>query len=393
MNINSSHISESKLTLIYQTQQFLHTFAIMFRSLFVLFFFYTSAVLAQQKLEVKADLQSEWLVFKDNQYVKAEQPVPASAKTIYLKIDAGQYRHGYLEISSGGSFHLFINGKLMNVYKGTATIDLDSISSRVNNDLLFAIYGSELTQRSLKTYITVPVSATTSSPDILRPDTAFRDFVILSGLVVIILFVVMIRMHPKLASDYFSVTKIFTLREGDEGLSTARITGSSNILFYIFCSLLIGLYLLMILYHLPDHFTLPLNFKATTFGLMFWYWIKLSSIILALLFTKILLTYSLSNLFGMKGIAGTHFQNWVRLTLLVVSALSLILFVYYISRGQNADVYIGFMTALIIVLIGCIIIAFLKLNSKTEHSMFHLFSYICATEIIPLLITIKVLFQ
>jgi len=108
---------------------------------------------------------------------------------------------------------------------------------------------------------------------------------------------------------------------------------------------------------------------------------------------KVAVVYVLSNLFGMTGIAGVHFFNWIRFTLIIFSALLVILFVYYISRGINPSVYVIFQYVLLTSLAGWIVILFLKLNNRAEHAMFHLFSYICATELIPLLITIKVLFQ
>jgi hypothetical protein len=124
-----------------------------------------------------------------------------------------------------------------------------------------------------------------------------------------------------------------------------------------------------------------------------WQWIRLSVIILGVFFVKILLIFSLTRLFGLKGLARIHFFNWVRLLLIVFGASSIILFIYFILRGQSPDFFIVFLTLVVGTLVSWIFIVFLKLNGKTEHSMFHLFSYICATEIIPLLITIKVLFQ
>ena len=95
----------------------------------------------------------------------------------------------------------------------------------------------------------------------------------------------------------------------------------------------------------------------------------------------------------MRGLARVHFFNWVRLLLIVFGGATIIVFSYYILRGQNETIFVAFLSLIVGTLIAWIFIVFMKLNGKTEHSMFHLFSYICATELIPLLITIKVLFQ
>jgi hypothetical protein len=157
--------------------------------------------------------------------------------------------------------------------------------------------------------------------------------------------------------------------------------------------MLLALCIIILLHHLPDQYVLPLAFKSTTFGGALLQWLKLSVIILMLLFAKIVMVFLLSNLFGMKGIAGIHFFNWIRLLLVISGSLSVIIFIYFISRGENSQVYVFFLSVIVTFLVGWIVIVFLKLNNRTEHSVFHLFSYICATEVIPLLITIKVLFH
>lgn len=126
---------------------------------------------------------------------------------------------------------------------------------------------------------------------------------------------------------------------------------------------------------------------------MWWQWLKLSAIIFFMFLFKIVIIYSLTRLFGMRGMARFHFFNWIRLLLVVFGAATIILFIYFISRGDSADFFVIFLSLVVIALIGWIVVAFFKLSGRSGHSLFHLFSYLCATEIIPLLITVKVLFQ
>ena len=67
--------------------------------------------------------------------------------------------------------------------------------------------------------------------------------------------------------------------------------------------------------------------------------------------------------------------------------------VYFIARGESESLYVMFLSLVAITLSVWVVVAFFKLGGKSGHSMFHLFSYLCATEIIPVLITAKVLFQ
>jgi hypothetical protein len=226
-----------------------------------------------------------------------------------------------------------------------------------------------------------------------KPANDFKDFATVTGLLLIIFFVVIIRAYPKLAADYFSVKRILSIREAEDNQSHARFALASNIAFYVFCSFLIALCLMIVIQHLPDTYLIVQHFKSTGFWNMLFQWFKLSAVVGLVLIGKIAVVFALSSLFGFRGIAGVHYFNWIRLLLVCMSALSVIIFIYFISRGLSPEVYISLLTVFIILLVGWIIIVFLKLNNRTEHSMFHLFSYICATEVIPLIITIKVLFQ
>ena len=64
-------------------------------------------------------------------------------------------------------------------------------------------------------------------------------------------------------------------------------------------------------------------------------WIKLSAIVLAIIFFKVVLVYCLSIVFGLTEIAGIHIFNWIRLLLVVFGVLTLLLFFYFILHGHN----------------------------------------------------------
>jgi len=115
-------------------------------------------------------------------------------------------------------------------------------------------------------------------------------------------------------------------------------------------------------------------------------------VVLGVCFIKIALVYGLSFVFGMPEIGGIHFFNWVRLLLGVFGILTVVLFLYFISHGQQQLFYIIILRMISWVLAGWMVLIIFKLYRQAGHSMFHLFSYICATELIPFLITIKVLY-
>jgi hypothetical protein len=213
-----------------------------------------------------------------------------------------------------------------------------------------------------------------------------------AGLVLTVLVVVIIRLNPKLAGDYFSIGKIISLRE-DESQVLTRIGNSTNILFYVYSSLLLGYFFMIVFRFLPDDYRLPLYFQADSFSGSILQWLKLSSIILLVLVTKIILVLNLSYLFGITEIGGIHFFNWIRMIVVFFGILTAVVFIYFISHGYDSSTH-GFFLKLVVWLTGgWMVLVFLKLSGRANASMFHLFSYICATEVIPFLFIIKVLYN
>jgi hypothetical protein len=362
--------------------------------LFLLFLpWMAGGVYAQRKATVERSLREHWMKYENGTYTLLDKTSDVK-NTLYFKLETSQFPGSRLSVASARPFFVFFNGKLAGEYEGHRQFNLDSLATaHYTSSLFVTIHQQHINLRDLKTTVITRQGDAAPQPDITKPATYFKDFVIIAGLLIIMLFLVTMKFNPKLGADYFSVIRIFSTREGDDAQANARLTNGSNVQFYVVCSLLLGFYLMIIVYHLPDEYALPLYFQGHGFWSVLWQWIRLSAIVLSVFFIRILLIFSLTRLFGLKGLARVHFFNWVRLLLIIFGAATIILFAYYILRGHSAGLFIAFLSLVVATLIAWVFIIFLKLNNKSEHSMFHLFSYICATEIIPLLITIKVLFQ
>lgn len=373
----------------------MNTIRLVLREMSRLLFFFVCLYLLPHLLigqRASLDLQPSWLVHQDGKYVAHNSDV--TTNTIYFKLEPTKNPGADLRIESSRPYFVFLNGKLSGEFVGASTFSIDSLASRhASSELLACIYQPTINPRELKTRVTKLRGTAGETGPPSRPSSHFKDFVIMAGLIIIIFFLIIGQINPKLASDYFSVEKIFSPREADDAQSNARLTSSNNLQFYIGCSLLLAFYLLIILYHLPDAYALPLKFQASGFWSLSWQWIRLAFLILVVFTLKIIIVFMLTRLFDMRGLARVHFFNWVRLLLIVFGGATIIVFSYYILRGQNEWIFVVFLSLIVATLIAWIFIVFMKLNGKTDHSMFHLFSYICATELIPLLITIKVLFQ
>jgi Domain of unknown function (DUF4271) len=347
---------------------------------------------AQEAVVVK-NFTGEWKVFQNGQY-EPYVPGAGGVRNIFFSVEANNFPESFLQVSSPVPLTLFINGQIAASSNDPLLLSIDSLAEIFQSRVLqINILQEEIHPGSLLTNIQANIKPLSSVEDhsLMRFST-FRDFAIVGMLILMVMLIIIIQINPKLTSDYFSVAKIFSMREGEDGQSHSRITSSINILFYAYCSLMLGYFLIIIFHYVPSHYASAISFQGDTFFGAVIQWLELSLIVLVLCFVKITLVYSLSFVFGMPEIGGIHFFNWVRLLLGVFGILTAVLFLYFIGHGQQEGFYIFLLRIMSWVLAGWMILIIFKLYRQAGHSMFHLFSYICATELIPFLITIKVLY-
>jgi hypothetical protein len=336
------------------------------------------------------DLRGEWKIFKNDAY----QPHDGSSTSaIYFEINTDQFYKDKLVVESRRPFSLFLDRQLI-AQRTRIAWSLDSLSKITGKSVLsFAVHQSPISP-DLTTVLQSSASVASEDDSLLqRPSYSFRDFAITGILVLLVLMIAIVQMNPKLASDYFSVTKIFSLRDSDEGQVYSRITSSTNILFYVLCSLILGFYLVVIFHFVPQRFPLASAFYSDEFLGALYQWLQLSAIILGVFFLKIALIYALTFLFGTPEVVGFHFFNWVRVLLVTFGLLTGILAFYFIVHGQRATFFSFLFFLIPWISGGFIVLILMKLSVRARQSLFHIFSYICATELIPFLITLKVLFN
>lgn len=349
-------------------------------------------IFSQAQDFVAKDFKPEWQMYQGERYV----PFDADAKssTVYFWLEPSQHGGQLLRIESSEPFTVFIDGQLFASGNGKVDLPVDSVKSIFMVPvLLVAVHQEKIREGGLQTLIVSKAPVKTAEVEQPMSFSSFRDFVIVGMLILVSVLILVVQLNPKLAADYFSIIKMFFLREGEDNQMYSRITSSINFLFYAYCSLMIGYYLMIIFRFIPSDYVVALAFQTDTFGEAMFLWIKLSAIVLAIVFLKVLLVYVLSMMFGLIELAGIHIFNWIRVLLVVFGSLTLLLFFYFILHGQSENFHVVLLKIISWLLVGWMFLIVLKLSKRMSHSMFHLFSYICATELIPLLITIKVLYN
>ncbi len=343
---------------------------------------------------VEIDLRSEWLIYSDGTYQPISTETGFDEKVIYIEIDLLKNPTSFLRVTSSTPFSIFVNGTLSMHEAKKAFLSLDSIRDEMGTpSILVAIFQrEEVNEQGLQTFLVKQHQEVVSDPIIDRASTYFRDFVVIGVIVILLLLILIVGQNPKLAADYFSIRKLVGVPGSQDSLSDSRTTSSSNILFQSFCSVLGGFLLTILFTSLKDQYAIATLFIHNTFLESILIWLALSAIILACFFTKQLIIYLFAYLFGIKELAVTHYFNLIRLFFWVLGLSAAGISMYLIVHGEKVGVFEKIYFLLGWTLGFWVVLIFFKLSRRVGFSMFHLFSYLCATEIIPLIITIKVLY-
>lgn len=344
---------------------------------------------------VKKDLKAEWKIFDGKKYTSFIEN-GERYNTIYIQIDPIATPHHYFVIESEQLLDVFIDGQLASSQVVKENISLDSLSKLLSGKpFQVAIHSQKpISLLKLKTSLSIKDNLQQGSHSDnsleLRAPTSFRDFVIIVLIVLFIYWVISIRVSPRLFADYFSVSKLFFGRE-TEDYQYFRIT-SATILFYGFSCLALSL-----IFFITDHFyDIPVISGINETRSFLYYigqWLFLSVVLFCVLLIKIIILFLLANIFDIREIAGFQFFNFMRLLLIVLVLLTVTISSYYLLHGLEPSVYRIFYKILGWVMLFWIVMIFFKLVSRVPFSPIHLFLYICATEIIPFLVTVKILYK
>ncbi len=338
-----------------------------------------------------SDLRSEWLVNQDGQWLHYDS-VTAASKTIYVPIPDGKYSGSKVEVFSPRKFSVWINGKLIRqASNDTVQLSIDSLQRRYSHQLTLGVFserGVEHTSVQVVTYSTT----TPEMAEQLRKQGALRNFSILAILFLGIFFVLMIQFNSRVTMDYFNLWRLFALQERDETPVTGRMTSRFSFLVFIFIAMWSSLVLLIIFQHTKPNWIIISDFLITGVGDGFLKWGKLSAVLLAIFFLKSILAFILSAIYHFREAAPLQVLNFFRLLIFLLVVVSAALLFYFIFGTADAGWYEGLIKLSAWLFGMWAILVFLKLMSKGAFSVFHLFSYLCASEFFPIIIIFQVLF-
>jgi hypothetical protein len=339
-----------------------------------------------------ADLTMGFKVFVDGKYLSKPE-TEAKHKCLYFYLDGEHARGNYLEVESNKPFSLFVNGMLARHCKtGKTSFSIDSLSGEFTNSLSFSIYRENASEPVLAKVVNYTSVLPTIFDRGKRQSKTFSDFSILASGILLVGFVFLLRVNARITFDYFNVVKLFSVQEREENLTGTKISASFNLLIYLFGCLLTSLLLFNLYYKSGETLILVGDLtNHTLYGITI-LWIIVSLILFTGLFTKLILLHTFSFLFNLRDLLTIQFFNFMRLLFFACLLIMIFLIGYFIFEVQDSASYARLIDLLIIAMLMWLPLIFFKLLGRAPNKMFHLFSYLCTSEIFPVLFLIKVLF-
>jgi len=336
------------------------------------------------------DLSNDWKSFVSGSY--ADYQKSNTSNTVYFTLDANRFRSYDLEISGVREFSVWINGKLIKQSSaGVLRFDIDSLSDLYHTPMTVGLYAHKGLSR-MKTSIIAFSAQIASDEEMLRKKNYLRDFSTLGVIILFVGFLVMLRFNRRMLFDYFDFTKLLSLQERDESLVAGRITSRFSILIYIYLSAWCAYLFLITFQHIGENWLIIGDFSIKSVGDGFLKWGQLTVVIALILFIKVSIVLSLSIVFRLREGGSIQVLNYFRLINFLLMILSIILVFYFILNTKNPHYYENLIAITAWIMVGWGVLIFLKLLNKSSYSIFHLFSYLCASEFFPMIILFKSLF-
>ncbi len=351
---------------------------------------FTTNLFAQQLVY---DLRQEWVYFSDgNQGFLPLDEQDLENKVISFKLADPEFDQFYLSLVVSEKAHLFYGTKLIaTIPVGISNFKIDSLRKALGDRQPFiTVYGDKLLPRLITEVRTQPLTEDMVSPyQPIRYANEFSNFFYFCATLIFVVFVILKTLFPELAEQYLLLHRTFKLKTIDELIYKIPYLRFPNILFIIHISIMMGFAILSFMYFFPEEILfLGINPGVSTFWILILEWLEISVLVMILIMLKYFLTIIMSSLFALN-LANIHFASFLRLILSFSFLLIFLTFVLYFLIGVvSLAIYL---IIIILAIIAMQLVLFFKLSLTATHTLVYIIVYLCATEIIPLIVLFKIL--
>ena len=203
---------------------------------------------------------------------------------------------------------------------------------------------------------------------------SFKDFYILASIIILAFFAVL---GSTLKSNFLSTVSVKKNQNNKPILSP--------VLMIMFCfSMVVGLVFM------PIHSDFFNNTLDNPTWSHFYAWLIVSILVFSLLVLKYIILSKFSLIFNLKDLNNIHFSNFLNIGTIAFGLIFMMLALYFFKNGHffwtnsSLNYFISISVYLIFILT-----LYKKISEHRGVNKFHLIFYLCASELIPMLLTVK----
>ncbi len=293
-------------------------------------------------------------------------------QTIYhLKVQRERLTDAKLKISSPELFSIFRNNQL--IFSGKEYgLTFDELPKDFKKEWLFTIFMNA--KQSIEVEL-IRVNKNREIHEVLaREKMGISSFINSMIVFFLIMFSLIKAVIGKEINEYFRIGFIFSIRNRDENLFRNKLRNPVSVVFLL---MIIGMSaFIMVLYQAAQ---LGAENTLGVYVVDWLYWVMIISVLMVL---KVLILNVFSFIFKFNKFLTFHYFNYLRITLLVIMVLTVIsIGMFWNNFADLLPITIDRLILLFFIIRSFFL--FLKLINELHFKFFHLFSYLCATEIIP----------
>lgn len=224
------------------------------------------------------------------------------------------------------------------------------------------------------------------------PQAQYRDLYIVISIILLCVFAISRVTFPKLFAESISLSKLFGFRVKEDLGATIRPFSTEHIYFTALFSFNLSFVVIFMANQFLSHIDALQLLQVRGFGVGLLMWLISGIVINLVVYAKYALINMAGWLFHTRPLVSRHFTDYVNASSLFYIIVTVCLSISTYSTFLVDTVFSQIVLTMVLLFIFYrTFLLYIKLLQLSPYSKLYIFSYICTTELIPLLIGLKFL--
>lgn len=342
------------------------------------------------------NLRYDWEVY-DQQAAHFEPYLKQSdINAIRFELDVNKYREAHLKLALPADYYVWIGQELVNANLAPDTLywPLDSIAEVYDESKLYVtIYSAQFAGQAIETSIINKKSESVDLGSALvldkRDDQDQLNIFIIVSIATFALMAIFRAFNFRLFKEYFALGKSVQIRQNFDLITAYSPLSGPQLAFILFYAILVGNAVVNASLFLSDT-TVSMGLSNIA-SLDIWFGMKVVAVCAILMIGKLLMIVVGTELFKINKVRAIHFFTYFRLSLIMAMIIFSLSVINGIFGGILVEKYwMIFQLIIVLAWLGRMVLVFFVLNKIYTFRKLHLFSYLCSSELIPLLLFFKI---